>query len=60
MLQDILSIIKDGDGSERPLSLSNICDCLNLLHGRDVINFVKKSCNFSRPGQGLSKIFPCV
>ena len=43
-----------------PLSSSNICDCLNLLHGRDVINFVKKSCNFSRPGQGLSKIFPCV
>ena len=31
VLQDIFSIIEDSDGSERPLSLSNICDCLNLF-----------------------------
>ena len=46
MLQDIFCIIADSDGSERPLSLSNICDCLNLLCGRDVHNLVKKPCNF--------------
>ena len=46
MLQDIFSIIEDSDGSERPLSLSNIFDCLNLLCGRDVHNLVKKPCNF--------------
>ena len=46
MLQDIFCIIEDSDGSERPLSLSNICDCLNLLCGRDVRNLVKKPCNF--------------
>ena len=46
MLQDILSIIEDGDGSGRPLSLSNIYDCLNLLCGRDVGNLVKKPCSF--------------
>ena len=46
VLQDILSIIEDGDGSERPLSLSNIYDCLNLLCGRDVGNLVKKPCSF--------------
>ena len=31
VLQDIFSIIEDSDGSERSLSLSNICDCLNLF-----------------------------
>ena len=31
VLKDIFSIIKDSDRSERPLSLSNIPDCLNLL-----------------------------
>ena len=29
-LQDIFSIIEDSDGSDRHLSLSNICDCLSL------------------------------
>ena len=42
VLQDIFSITEDSDGSERPLSPSNICDCLNLLCGRDVSSFVKK------------------
>ena len=46
MLQDIFSIIEDSDRSERPLSLSNISDCLNLLCGRDVGNLVKKPCSF--------------
>ena len=46
VLKDIFSIIEDSDGSERPLSVSNICDCLNLLCGRDVGNLVKKPCNF--------------
>ena len=46
LLKDIFSIIEDSDGSERPLSVSNICDCLNLLCGRDVGNLVKKPCNF--------------
>ena len=46
VLQDIFSIIEDSDGSERLLSLSNICDCLNLLCGRDVSNLVEKPCNF--------------
>ena len=34
MLEDIFSIIEDSHGSERPLGVSNICDCLNLLCGR--------------------------
>ena len=46
MLQDIFSIIEDGAGSDRNLSLSSICDCLNLLFGRDVSNMVKKPHNF--------------
>ena len=46
VLKDIFSIIEDSDGSEGPLSVSNICDCLNLLCGRDVGNLVKKPCNF--------------
>ena len=46
VLQDIFSIIEDSAGSERHLSLSNICDCLNLLFGRDVSNMVKKPHNF--------------
>ena len=46
VLKDIFSIIKDSDQSERPLSLSNIPDCLNLLCGRDVGNLVKKPCSF--------------
>ena len=46
VLQYIFIIIEDSDGSERPFSLSNICDCLNLLCSRDVGNLVKKSCNF--------------
>ena len=46
VLKDIFSIIKDSDRSERPLSLSNIPDCLNLLRGRDVGNLVKKPCSF--------------
>ena len=31
VLQNIFSIIEDSDGSERLLSQSNICDCLNLF-----------------------------
>ena len=31
VFQDIFNIIEDSDGSDRPLSLSNICDCLNLF-----------------------------
>ena len=46
MLQDIFSIIEDSDGLERPLSLSKICVCLNLLCGRGVGNFVKNPCHF--------------
>ena len=46
MLQDIFSIIEDNDGSERPLSLSNIHDYFNILCGRDVGNLVKKPCSF--------------
>ena len=46
MLQDIFSIIEDSDGSERPLSLSKLCVCLNLLCGRGVGNFVKNPCHF--------------
>ena len=46
LLKDIFSIIEDSDGSERPLSVSNICDCLNLLCGKNVGNLVKKPCNF--------------
>ena len=46
VLQDIFSIIEDSDRLERPLSLSNIPDCLNLLCGRDVGNLVKKPCSF--------------
>ena len=46
MLKDIFSIIEVRDRSERPLSLSNILDCLNLLCGRDVGNLVKKPCSF--------------
>ena len=40
VLQDIFSTTEDSDGSERPLSPSNIRDCLNLLCGRDVSIFV--------------------
>ena len=48
-------------GSERPLSLSNICDCLNLLCGRDVSNFVKKPCNFLKVKSRFIKHKPlCV
>ena len=46
MLQDIFSVIEDSDGSERPLSLSNIHDYFNILYGRDVGNLVKKPCSF--------------
>ena len=46
MLQDIFSVIEDSDGSERPLSLSNIHDYFNILCGRDVGNLVKKPCGF--------------
>ena len=46
VLKDIFSIIKDSDQSERPLSLSNIPDCLNLLSGRNFGNLVKKPCSF--------------
>ena len=46
MLKDIFGIIEDSDQSERPLSLSNIPDCLNLLWARDVGNLVKKPCSF--------------
>ena len=46
MLKDIFSITEHSDRSERPLSLSNIPDCLNLLCGRDVDNLVKKPCSF--------------
>ena len=45
MLKDIFSIIKDSDQSERPPSLSNIPDYLNLFCGRDVGNLVKKPCS---------------
>ena len=48
VLQDVFSIIEDSDGSERLLSLSNICDCLNLLCGRDVSNLVENLVIFSR------------
>ena len=46
VLKYIFCIIEDSDRSERPLSLSNIPDCLNLLCGRDVGNLVKKPCSF--------------
>ena len=46
MLKDIFTIIEDSDWSERPLSLSNIPDCLKFLCGRDVGNLVKKPCSF--------------
>ena len=60
MLQDIFSIIEDSDGSKRPLSLSNICNCLNLLCGRDVSNF-KKPCNFLKVKSRFIKNNPlCV
>ena len=36
VLKDVFSITEDSDRSERPLSLSNIPDCSNLLCGRDV------------------------
>ena len=58
MLQDIFIIIEDSDGSERPFSLSNICDYLNLLCGRDVGNLVKKSCNFLKVRSGLIRNNP--
>ena len=56
MLKDIFSITEHSDRSERPLSLSNIPDCLNLLCGRDVDNLVKKPCSFISKVQGLSEI----
>ena len=60
MLQDIFRITEDSDGSKRPLSLSNICDCLNLLCGRDVSNF-KKSCNLLKVKSRFIKNNPlCV
>ena len=54
--KDIFSIIEHRDQSERPLSLSNIPDCLNLLRGRDVGNLVKKPCSFISKVQGLPEI----
>ena len=45
-LKIFLVSLNDSDRSERPLSLSNILDCLNLLCGRDVGNLVKKPCSF--------------
>ena len=43
----LVYIIEDSNRQERPLSLSNIPDCLNLLWcGRDVGNLVKKPCSF--------------
>ena len=61
VLQDIFSIIEDSDGSERPLSPSNICDCLNLLCGRDVSSFVKKPSHFLKVKSNFIKNNPlCV
>ena len=48
VLKYIFCIIEDSDRSERPHSLSNIPDCLNLLCGRDVGNLDKKLCSFLR------------
>ena len=58
MLQDIFSIIEDSDGSERPFSLSNICDCLNLLCGRNVSNLVEKPCNLLKVNSRFIKDNP--
>ena len=60
VLQDIFIIIEDSDRSERPFSLSNICDYLNLLCGRDVGNLVKKSCNFLKVRSRLIRNILCV
>ena len=61
MFKDIFSIIEDSDVSERPLSVSNICDCLNVLCSRDVGNLVKKLCNFLKvKSKGLSEIILCL
>ena len=46
VLKYIFCIIEDSDRSERPPSLSNIPDWLNLLCGRDVGNLVKKPYSF--------------
>ena len=42
----LVYIIEDSNQWERPLSVSNIPDCLNLLCGRDVGNLDKKLCSF--------------
>ena len=61
MLQDIFRIIEDSNGSERPPHPSNICDCLNLLCGRDVSNCVKKPHNFLKVKSKFIKNHPlCV
>ena len=60
VLQDIFIIIEDSDRSERPFSLSNICDYLNLLCGGDVGNLVKKSCNFLKVRSRLIRNILCV